>query len=78
MYAELLTGKEILEYRKRIEENDRFINNQYYNIRIDEDKIYAAQIIIYDVSEITSHYYEERIYEINEISKGTKDIIKNN
>lgn len=76
MYTELLTGKEILEYRKRIEENDRFINNQYYNIRIDEDKIYAAQIIIYDASEITSHYYEELIIEINKVSKETKDIIK--
>lgn len=57
-------GKDIIEHRKRVQENDRYINPKFYDIEeIQPDKYYMASIIDEDITELTSIYVEEIIYE---------------
>lgn len=58
-----MLGKEIIELRERVQKDDRYPNPKYYNIAIQPDKYYIASIIDEDISELTSIYIEEFIYE---------------
>lgn len=60
----LMLGKDIIETRKRIQDNDRYTNPRYYDIgEIQPDKYYMVSIINEDIDALTSIYIEETIYE---------------
>lgn len=60
-----MSGAEILEGRRQVEESDWIPSPRYYeDITIDPNKMYMISIIEADISPITSLYIEEIIYEI--------------
>lgn len=60
----LTLGKDIIETRERIQDDDRYTNPRYYDIEeIQPDKYYMASIIDEDITALTSIYIEEIIYE---------------
>jgi hypothetical protein len=61
----LTSGKVIIERRQRILDNDRVPNPRFYDLDIDPNKMYMASIIYEDITDLTSIYIEEIIYEFN-------------
>ena len=59
----LTSGKDIIETRQHILHNDRVPNPRFYDIDIEPDKMYMASIIYEDITDLTSIYIEEIIYE---------------
>lgn len=59
----LTSGKDIIESRQRVLDNDRVPNPRFYDIDIDPNKMYMASIIDEDITTMTSIYIEEIIYE---------------
>lgn len=67
-----MLGKEIIELREKVLEDDRIQYPKYYrtknnkHIDIQPDKYYMASIVYEDITELTAIYIEEIIYSMED------------